>query len=203
LLFACEISYGAEVNIVSLKPAGKIVEQKEWVDKTGRNLVLITETGHIPAQYKSIDADEDGEDAELHAVQYRQVGDKWKVVWRLQDFVRGCSLDFHVQYLPGSIQITDLDKNGESEVIFVYELMDCRGDIEPSTLKLIMRDGPKKYAIRGETRIRSRVDGREHIEGGKMRVDAAFNGAPAEFKWHVLNMWRHYQKVKETKLVFE
>lgn len=135
LLFACESSYCAVANVASLKPDGKIVERKEWGDKTGRNLILITETGHIPTRYESIDAEEYSEDAELHAVLYRQAGDKWKVVWRLQDFVRDCSLDFHVKYLPGSIQITDLDKNGESEGTFVYELMDCRGDVEPTTLK--------------------------------------------------------------------
>ena len=150
LLFTCESSYCAGADVASLKPDGKIVERKEWVDKTGRNLVFITETGHIPTRYESIDADEYSEDAELHAVLYRQTGDKWKVVWRLQDFVCDCSLDFHVQYLSGSIQITDLDKNGESEVTFLYELTDCRGDVEPSTMKLIMREGAKKYAIRGE-----------------------------------------------------
>lgn len=66
---------------------------------------------------------------------------------------------------------------------------------------MIMHDGPKKYAIRGETRIKSRTDGREHIEGGKTRVDASFKGAPAELKRHALDIWKHYQKVKE--IVFE
>lgn len=195
LLFACESSYCAVANVASLKPDGKIVEQKGWVDKTGRNFILITETGHIPTRYESIDANEYSEDAELHAVQYRQSGDKWKVVWRLQDFVRDCSLDFDVKYLPGSLQITDLDKNGESEVTFLYELTDCRGDVEPSTLKLIMREGAKKYAIRGETILRWHSDGEEHVEGGTSRIDPSFDTAPVEFMRHAMGVWKHYQKV--------
>lgn len=172
---------------------GRVVAHQEWVDSSGRNVVVIKETGDIASP------PHDGMDylkeAHLHAYQLRRLDGGWQQVWHVQDFVRPCPLDLAVEYAPGSLQVTDLDGNGVREVTFVYSVFDCAGDVAPRTLKLILQDSARKYAVRGTTVIRYANDeGGETREGGAMKMDAAFREAPPAFTRHALALWQKYQQ---------
>jgi hypothetical protein len=94
----------------------------------------------------------DGRTARLLARQYRRpLGSTgaYQQLWQLQDAMRDCPLDLTLGLLPGSTRITDLDGNGRTETTVVYAL-GCRGGVDPAALKLIMREGAAKYALRGE-----------------------------------------------------
>lgn len=183
---------GYEVLGVGLREApagvqvtGRVVDGFRWRDQTGENLLLLTETGEIPSR-PSEDCSQGCRDAELYAYQLVRRGDAWEPVWRVTDFVRGCDLDMTVEFVAGSLGVTDLDGDGTAESIFQYTL-GCRGGVDPAARKLIMHEGATKYAIRGTTDI-SRIIGKEY-GGGERNVDPSFQRAPAELREHALAEW--------------
>ncbi|MCR5887785.1 hypothetical protein LRS06_08340 [Hymenobacter sp. J193] len=146
---------------VGIRQPGQVLEMKRWRDATGQQLLIVTRTppkdDYKPGD-RSLEGDilEDGDirlyaaTAWLHIRQYRRVGESWQEVWRMQDVMDKCSWDRWIGTLPNSTSITDLDKDGLTETTVVY-MISCRSDVSPSALKLIMREGPRKYALRGQT----------------------------------------------------
>jgi len=166
----------------NLKHAGKVVQALRYTDRTGTYCVLTTEIGSRPATNP-----EDGQDADLYAYQYQvPTAGAPTLSWQVHDFVADCPLDLEAQFLPGSLTVTDLDQNGTAEVWVVYRTT-CRGDVSPSTQKIIMREGTKKYAVRGNSRIQV---GAKMYDGGDYKLDAAFQAAPAAFRQHALKLWQ-------------
>lgn len=110
---------------------------------------------------------------------------KGKEVWRAKDFVEKCVFDLTLEFIDGSIEVTDLDDDGEGEISFLYQLT-CRSDVSPLTAKLLMYEGSTKYALRGTSRERV---GEKEFMGGEFDTDPAFGKAPkaflpfAEAKW--------------------
>ncbi|GAA4378348.1 M949_RS01915 family surface polysaccharide biosynthesis protein [Hymenobacter koreensis] len=125
---------------------GKLLEARRWTDEAGENALVVYRTG--PAAEKRPEME--GEQfVELFARQYvRPPGGAWRELWRLQDAVRKCPFDMWLGTLPRSTRITDLDADGTTETTLVYKLT-CRSDVSPSNLKLVMHEGPTKYALRG------------------------------------------------------
>jgi len=66
----------------------------------------------------------------------------------------------------------------------------CRGDVSPAGMKLIMREGAKKYAIRGIMRISPEIDpsGR-----GEMNLDPTFAKAPRSFRDFAIQHWKKHE----------
>ncbi|MCR5563909.1 MAG: hypothetical protein K6F46_11205, partial [Desulfovibrio sp.] len=81
--------------------------------------------------------------------------------------------------------ITDLDGNGVSEVWITY-YVSCHGDVSPDGMKVLMYEGGKKHALRGETFLH--VDGMDM--GGSYKADPAFNEAPAPIRRFADELWR-------------
>ncbi|HET9506184.1 MAG TPA: hypothetical protein VFO93_21775 [Hymenobacter sp.] len=130
----------------ALRPAGELLEAWRWHDANGENLLVAARTSR-PAP----PADEDaGRTAQLLVRQYVRHGSSYQQLWQLQDAVADCPLDLTLGLLPGSTSITDLDGNGRTETTVLYALA-CRGGVDPAALKLIMHEGPAKYALRGST----------------------------------------------------
>jgi len=118
------------------------------------------------------------DDAELKSQQLvvvHTVGKK--EVWRAKDFVEKCEFDLALDVIDDSIEVTDLDVDGEAEVSFLYRT-GCRSDVSPLTVKLLMYEGTTKYALRGESRERV---GEAEWAGGTYKVDVAFQKAPDMF----------------------
>ncbi|HEX8326686.1 MAG TPA: hypothetical protein VF629_04035 [Hymenobacter sp.] len=171
----------------TLKRSGRVVQALRYTDRTGTYTVLATESGPgpDPAPQSS-----DGQRADLYAYQYPATGAVPS--WQVHDFVADCPLDLEARFLPKGLAVTDLDGNGTAEVWLVYRTV-CRGDVGPSTQKIIMREGLRKYAVRGTSRI---ALGGGQAEGGTYTFDAALQAAPAAFRQHAARLWQ--QHVRES-----
>lgn len=132
----------------NLRLPGKLLEAWRWPDANGENLLVIFRSG--PFAEKTTKYTDEEAYVELFARQYVRRTDTWQELWRLQDAVRNCPFDMWLGPLPGATSVTDLDKDGQSETTLIYALT-CRSDVSPSNLKLVMREGAAKYALRGQT----------------------------------------------------
>ena len=162
---------------------GKIVNAVRWTDNSGDNIVIATETAISESKSK------DGDylrSAALDAWHYILQNGSWKQTWKLHDFIKDCYLELEADYVKNTFAITDLDKDGKSEVWLMYRTV-CHGDISPSTQKIIMYQGDAKYAIRGESKVK--VSDTETI-GGTFTYDEAFKRGPASFRDYAIKLWK-------------
>ena len=196
-LLLSPLAVRAQVKTTTLKPtavpatlrhAGRVTQALRYTDRTGTYCVFTTETGERTSAKV-----EDGRNADLYAYQYQvPTAGKPALSWQVHDFVSDCPVDLEARFLPGSLTVTDLDQNGTAEVWMVYRTT-CRGDVSPSTQKLIMREGTRKYAMRGNSRIQV---GAGQYEGGSYTLDAAWQGAPAAFRQQGAKLWKQYLSEK-------
>lgn len=152
----------------------------------GENLLILTETDafdHEPCEW-----DYCGNDKELYAYHYIQRDSGLALLWRTTDFIRECDVDMTVQMGAHTLAITDLDADGVAESTFLY-ILACRGDVSAATMKLIMHEGPEKYAIRGTTDEDPRMPGADPSE---MNVDPSFNRAPPAFRTFAVAHWKKF-----------
>ena len=170
----------------TLKHSGRVVQALRYTDRTGTYTVLATQSGPAadPAAQSS-----DGRRADLYAYQYSAAG--VAPSWQVHDFEADCPVDIEAQFRPKGVTVTDLDHNGTAEVWLVYRTT-CRGDISPSTQKIIMHEGTRKYAVRGTSRV---VAGQE-AEGGTYTLDAAWKAAPVAFRQHAAQLWQQHRNEK-------
>ena len=168
-----------------IKYLGHISNAVTWKDGQGVHYVLTTETG----EYKS--KDEDGEkvkNAELYAYHFVSKGDSIKQLWRIYDYSKDCDVDVSVAVIKKAFRVTDLNKNGVAEVWVMYENQ-CTGDVSPAPTKIIMYEGNKKYAIRGEGGLR--VVGKDYAKG-QYTMDESFKNGNALFRQFAVNLWAKY-----------
>lgn len=107
-------------------------------------------------------------------------------VWKLYDFVKDCPVDIDAEFYNQFPKVTDLNKNDVPEVWIMYKT-GCHGDVSPVTLKLIMYEGNKKYAMRGENKVQV---GTDNYLGGEYKFDKSFNSAPDVFKNFAIKLWK-------------
>lgn len=134
---------------------GTVVECLKWTDKLGDNLLIQSVTGYFP--WRDYD---DGNSTsyieydkyELYAYLFRKnTGETvYKQVWRVYDYNECYGVDSYTGFIPHATTITDIDKNGISEISMPYVLI-CRGGVDPGDMKIIAYEGDSKYAIRGST----------------------------------------------------
>lgn len=145
-----------------LRLPGQLLEAWRWNDANGENMLVAFRTVSNSKQQANPSSDSTEEQemtdlertARLAVRQYvRQPKQtEYSELWRLQDAVTDCPLDMTLRLQPSSTTVTDLDQNGRSETTLVYALA-CRGDISGADLKLIMRAGAAKYALRGSSLV--------------------------------------------------
>ncbi len=125
-----------------LRIVGRVEGARRWTDRNGQNLLILTGT-------QSIDSNGNpATDREIHGYHFVRQGAGYRLLWHTVDFVKECDLDLLLEYAPGSLQVTDVDRDGIAETTYVYRL-GCRGGLDPLDLKLILHEGATKYAIRG------------------------------------------------------
>lgn len=164
----------------SVKYDGKIISGARWDDKNGLNLLIVCET--------EIKSKGDERSKELFAYQYILDGENARMLWKVNDFVKDCPLDLSLSLLPGSITVTDINRDGIAENTFLYR-MSCKGDVSPDDMKLIMHEGENKYAIRGQRILL--MDGKKYE--GQMNTDPSFNKAPSGFFAYAREQWKKYE----------
>ncbi|MBQ4822425.1 hypothetical protein [Aquimarina sp. MMG016] len=108
------------------------------------------------------------------------------------DSITNCPVDFFIEYLDNSFELTDLDNNGIEEITFVYQKA-CRGGIEPADLRLIKIEGDDIYTIYGK-RILA-MDAKQHDFQKKRdnyTVSKKFAKAPQVFLNHSKKKWEEF-----------
>ena len=168
----------------ALKRSGRLVQALRYTDRTGTYTVLATQSGPAPDPAAQ---SSDGQRDDLYAYQYPATGTAPS--WQVHDFVNDCPLDLEAQFVPKTLTVTDLDQNGTAEVWLMYRTT-CRGDVSPSTQKIIMYEGQRKHAVRGTNRI---AIGNGQYDGGTYTLDAAWKAAPAAFRQHAAQLWQQHR----------
>ena len=177
------LPFKMEASGLRVQYQGQIVGGARWRDRSGENLLVLTQTGAVPSRNKCGTDESCPRDAEVYAYQYIVEADKTTLLWRLTDFERNCDFDLYAGFIAKSVSITDLDSDGVAESTFLY-ILSCRSDVSPARLKLIMHEGKNKFAIRGTIKLPA------DYGGGDMEVDTAFNKAGNPFMKHALEQWK-------------
>lgn len=172
-----------------LKYSGHIIKSVKWTDSLGLNYLLTTETGEYFTKGKE---GEEFKNAELYAYHYILKGDSLELLWKIYDFNKDCEFDIYVKYIDKAFKVTDLDKNGIAEVWIMYENQ-CTSDVSPAPTKIIMYEGTKKYAVRGENKVQ--VSEKEFI-GGQYTLDDNFKNGTSFFRKFAVNLWETHKLKK-------
>lgn len=167
---------GAEPRLAPLPVAGLeqeyvvsgVMTAAHRLDWRGQAYTLIlSRTGSFSV------ADGDERSARLYATLFADSADGHEQRWVIQDRVDDCPVDITAEFTGKPVQVSDADADGIPEFWVSYRIS-CRGDVSPSTLKLIGYEGSQKYALRGTSRLQLG----DSSEGGDYQADAAFKSAP-------------------------
>lgn len=184
LLIPCSLSYATP------QIKGKIFKKISFSDQQGQKTVILSHSGIY--QSKTNDPEQIYTNGDLYAYGFKAMGDISDPLFSMHDFVHECEAYATANFAKGSPLVTDLDKNGISEVWIIY-YVSCHGDVSPDVLKILMYEGQTKYALRGETFVH--VDGMDL--GGKYKADPAFKTAPKAFLKYADKLWQKYKHRRE------
>jgi len=163
---------------------GNIVQVVRWTDNTGDNIVILTATDKTASK-----GPVGGSDAALYAYHYLVSGDSIKQTWKVYDYVEDCDVDIDLYFVDKTFAVTDLNKDGKAEVWIMYK-NSCRGDVSPASMKIIMYQDNKKFAVRGINKVQ--VSANEYA-GGEFTFDDAFKKAPVEFRQYAEKLWKQHE----------
>lgn len=157
---------------------GKLVRALHISDAAGEHILVVSAlTG--PSRK---DPDYDKGRTDLDASYYSRSATRWVREWAIKDGVDCPVVDHEARFFPDQLSVTDLDKNGMAEVTVAYKIF-CGGGIDEAVLKVILRQGEQKFAMRGTTRLEM-PDGDSF--GGAATYDKALSlPANAAFKKHI------------------
>jgi len=167
---------------------GSIVTGKRWTDKNGENILILTKTKVKEKKVKQYGTEDNILECELFGYQYVSTGGSYTLLWKINDLVKDCMFDLTLDFIPGSLSITDLNDNGIAESTFLYKMC-CRSDVSPAELKLMMHENDSKYALRGNMLVK--VEG--YTGGGDYKVDKSFANAPDGFLDYAKSQWKEYR----------
>lgn len=164
--------------------AGSVVGAHRIDDKEGEHvLVLARRAGPSPSRPNSGRI----EHIELTATWYARAGATWKPEWTIRDMVDCPELDAVADFFPKAVTFTDLNGDRRVEVTVPYHLF-CGGGIDTHTVKVILREGAAKLAIRGESRM---VYPGQAPFGGEHRYDKALlERDRTAYKRHLDRVWQ-------------
>ncbi|MGW8391026.1 M949_RS01915 family surface polysaccharide biosynthesis protein [Pseudoduganella sp. HUAS MS19] len=170
----------SEIARLQVETKGKVVLGKKVQDSLGEHILLLTEKSTASQNGRV-------EHIELVATYFDQAAGKWSPSWTIKDGVDCPGLDSAASFFADATTVTDLDKDGKAEVTVAYKTF-CGGGIDPSVVKVILRQGKQKYAIRGESLIKFK--GQDPM-GGTNKPDKALQESDkAVFKRHMDKVWQ-------------
>jgi hypothetical protein len=133
----------AQVRKAGFAVQGKGVEAWGWTDTNGRNLLLTT---------RSVDRSE-GDVVRAATLRVYHVagldGRPRQMLTPLRDSgVADCDVEFFLDFVPGSIRVTDTDGDGRGEATVGWSSL-CAGDPSPQRIKLALVTEGTYYILRG------------------------------------------------------
>ena len=155
--------------------AGKLVDARRVDDREGEHLLVL-----------SCKASRDDDYIELAATYYGRRDGRWQTERTVRDHVDCPILDHNDNFVLSAIRITDLNHDGRSEVTIPYKLF-CSGGGDYSTVKVILREGATKLAIRGELEFHGKPPA---LEGKRQYDPALLQPANAAYKKHLDAVWK-------------
>lgn len=163
---------------------GKLPKAIQWDDALGQNTVIFSEV-HKTHNNTGFAA------ANNYTYLYTEVDGTSRLLRKIQDKVEQCPNDVILKFEPKALSVTDLDQDGIGEVTFAY-WHDCRADLAPYGLKLLILEGQDKYIIRGRGHWKKCdpefSNAPECI--GEKKLGATLKSGPKEFKTHALKTWK-------------
>lgn len=93
---------------------GNVESASRWTDSLGDNIVVLTKAGIY--QSKKFKYENDGSDAELFAYHYIVKQNIAELTWKVYDFIKDCPVDIEASFIKNIFQVTDLNKDGVSEI---------------------------------------------------------------------------------------
>jgi hypothetical protein len=170
-------------------PPAAMVAARQVADVNGRHMLILTRTAG-PSRDQPNPGRE--ERIDLRATYYDETPSGWTEAWTIRDFVDCPELDIEGKFLPKGLAVTDLDHNGVAEVTVPYTMF-CGGGVDPAELKVILRQGDTKLALRGETEI---LEGKARAGGGNTPDKALLRPENAVFKKHLDKVWARVKRVE-------
>ncbi len=167
---------------------------KAWRDANGTNTFSVRiNTIASPQQNRA--SDESVNAIELEACHWVEGQGERRLLRRLFDYVQACPVDFKMTFVEESFTITDLDRDGITELSFLY-LKTCRGDVSPATAKFMLLTNGKKYPIRGSAVMEYIPEAlREDYGGnGDYLLGEEFEQGGSAYKQFALEQWRRYAR---------
>lgn len=137
---------------------GTVVESLIWKDRVGENILIHSISGDYkwtkirPKDSQDISNLDDKSEVFVYLFQKTKNDLKFKLKWRIYDFTECVNKAIYSGFIKIATTITDLDKDGVSEISVPYLLI-CRERRTPGKMKIIMHEGNKKYALRGNSAI--------------------------------------------------
>ncbi len=119
----------------------------------------------------------------LYVTTFLKKDSGWKKVQAIKEAVQPCDLDMTARFIEGSVEVQNLDEDGDGELTFGY-VTRCAGDVSPLSMKLLTLEKDKKYILRGETVVDV---GNGELVGGSYKAD--FGKAPKVLLDHAKVVW--------------
>ena len=170
---------------------GDWVTACQYIDKTGENIVLLTET-EVMAWEDETDEGVILSNKALYAHRFLKVGGQWEEVWRVYDMEFECMNYPVTEFVKEAFAITDLNKDGVAEIWLMY-IKSCKGGVDPDNMFLRMYEGEEVYTLTGTTLL---VLSDEYRDGGEYVMDDKFlnKNTPAAFVDYAKALWeKHIQ----------
>ncbi|NGZ87438.1 hypothetical protein GW587_24660 [Duganella sp. SAP-35] len=176
-----DAAYLASQHIPS---SGTLVAARMIRDQDGEHILQLNrQAGPSPSAPKSGRI----EHIELTAVYYAKQAGGWKQEWTVRDVADCPELDAAADFFISSVAVTDINGDGKAEITIPYKLF-CGGGIDSYTVKVILREGPLKLAIRGESEVR--LPGQPPFGGDHKYDKALLTPAYAAYKNHLDQIWK-------------
>jgi len=189
-------------TLPSFKHKGDIDRAFRWNDESAENYVIYCETKMYKSHPEMKDSIEgylngvpiynsefDEKTQEIFIYYFRSGKDSIETVWRINDLVKDCEFDIRTNLVDSALTITDLNNNRVPEIWIIYKKT-CSSDVSPLEMKLIMYEGKKKYAIRGETR--SETERNFSLKDSPKVIDDAFMKGDKRFLAYANSLWKKH-----------
>ncbi|WP_154667904.1 M949_RS01915 family surface polysaccharide biosynthesis protein [Pseudoduganella violaceinigra] len=174
----------------SLAPNEQIVGAERYSDSHGEHLLIMSE---LDAPAKG-----GGKATSLSASAFNKNGTR---EWIIRDGAEcPAGSPSKPSFFPDTATTTDLNKDGIAEVTVAYRLS-CGIGQEPADIKVIMRQGESKFAIRGQTLVRTAG---QPAQGGARKPDASLlQPENTVFLNHMTSIWNkiYIQKFEDEEKI--
>lgn len=156
-----------------------------WLDKNGKNFIVFQ---HEASSY--IDISQDKNLSEKLITVKHFVIDKsnaFKMLKVVKNQIIECSDILNAGIIEPSLRVTDLNKDGISEISYMMNLS-CNTIYEPTYIKFVMLTNGNLYDLKGYTKLVTS----DNELGGNCKYSPLFKEAPVEFLNYAKRAWIVY-----------